>query len=128
MACRAALAGVAAWLAPSAFSQPAGDAVMLDFARRELEAGRATLIDVRKPPEHATGIARGAQLLPMRQFASRLHEISRDPSRPALLICHTQNRSSATLRLLREKGHANVRFVQGGMCEWSKRGWPVVKP
>ena len=104
------------------------DSVTLEVARAELESGRAVLIDIREPNEHAGGIAAGAQLLPMRQISTRLSEIPTDPNKPVLLICNTQNRSSATLAALREKGYGPVRFVQGGMSEWMKRGWPVVKP
>jgi rhodanese-related sulfurtransferase len=106
----------------------ANDSVSLDVARTELEAGRATLIDVREPNEHATGIAKGAQLLPMRQIGARLSEIPTATDKPVFLICNTQNRSSATLIALREKGFKNLHFVQGGMSEWVRRGWPVVKP
>ncbi len=102
--------------------------VSLDTARAEHEAGRAVLIDIREPNEHATGVARGARLLPMSQLGSRLAEISTDPKQPVLLICNTQNRSSRTLKSLRERGYANVRFVEGGMSEWARRGWPLVKP
>ena len=106
----------------------AGDSVSLEVARAELEAGRVILIDIREPGEHATGVATGAQLLPMRQIKRRLSEIPADGAKPVLLICHTQNRSSATLLALREQGFGHVRFVQGGMSEWVRRGWPVVKP
>jgi rhodanese-related sulfurtransferase len=106
----------------------ATDSVTLDFARAELEAGRAVLIDIREPSEHATGVAKGAQLLPMRQLGARLAEIPIATDKPVLLICNTQNRSSSTLSALRERGYPHVRFVQGGMSEWMRRGWPVVKP
>lgn len=106
----------------------AADSVSLDFARTEHEAGRAVLIDIREPDEHATGVAKGAQRLPMRQLGARLAEIPTAPDKPVFLICNTQNRSSATLSALREKGYKHVRFVQGGMSEWVRRGWPVVKP
>lgn len=106
----------------------ASDSVTLDVARAEFEAGRAILIDIREPNEHATGVAKGAQLLPMRQLNTRLAEIPTAPDKPVLLICNTQNRSSSTLAALRERGYAHVRFVQGGMSEWNRRGWPVVKP
>ena len=102
--------------------------VDLAMARAEHEAGRAVLIDIREPAEHASGVARGAQLLPMRQLAARLAEIPTDPRRPVLLICNTQNRSSATARALRQRGFAHVRYVQGGMSEWVRRGWPIVAP
>jgi len=104
------------------------DSVTLDAARKEVESGKATLVDVREPQEHAGGVAPGAQLLPMRQLAARLSELPNDPKRPLLLICHSQNRSSATYKFLREKGYTNVRFVQGGMGEWMRRGWPLVRP
>lgn len=102
--------------------------VDLAMARAEHEAGRAVLIDIREPAEHASGVARGAQLLPMRQLANRLGEIPTDPRRPVLLICNTQNRSSATAQALRQRGFTNVRYVKGGMSEWARRGWPLVAP
>ena len=103
-------------------------AVSVEHARAEHEAGRALLIDIREPDEFATGVAAGAKLLPMRQLGARLGEIPTDPNMPVLLICRTQNRSSATLRALRERGYGHVRYVHGGMSEWARRGWPMVKP
>lgn len=127
-----ALAGAAAVGGLAAFRLPGrgdGAAVSLDQARLEHESGRAILIDIREPAEHATGVAQGARLLPMRQLRERLAEIPRDPAKPVLLICNTQNRSSATLRALRELGgYEHVRYVDGGMSEWARRGWPMVKP
>lgn len=128
----AVLAG-SAGLGAFAFTGQGGasppDRIGLEAARAEFEAGRAVLIDIREPAEHATGVAAGARLLPMRQLASRLAEIPTDPSRPVLLICNTQNRSRATLQALRERGgYDHVRFVEGGMSEWARRGWPMVAP
>lgn len=104
------------------------ESVSLDVARQELESGKSIVIDIREPQEHASGVAPGMQLLPMRQLAARISEIPNDPKRPVLLICNTQNRSSATWKYLRERGYTNVRFVQGGMSEWTRRAWPLVKP
>ena len=100
--------------------------VSLDQARAEHEAGKALLVDIREPEEHATGVAPGARLLPMRQLSVRLAELPRD--RPVLLICNTQNRSRSTFDALRERGWTNLRFVNGGMSEWNRRGWKTVKP
>lgn len=115
-------------LAACSESLAKSDVVTLDFARAEHEAGRVVLIDIREPLEHATGVAKGVQLLPMRQLSTRLSEIPPADGKPVLLICNTQNRSSATLRALREKGYAHVRYVDGGMSEWARRNWPMVKP
>jgi rhodanese-related sulfurtransferase len=129
---RLALRGLAAGaLAARAGLHPArasADAVSLDDARAALDSGRAVLIDIREPDEHATGVAAGARLLPMSQISRRLGEIPTDPTQPVLLICNTQNRSGATLKALRQRGYGHVRFVNGGMSEWARRGWPMVKP
>ena len=106
----------------------AADFVDLDEARRALADGKAILIDIREPDEHATGVAPGARLLPMRQLAARLGEIPNQPGRQVLLICQTQSRSGAVARLLRQRGYAEVRYVNGGMSEWARRGWPMVRP
>lgn len=124
----AASAIALALLAAGCKEDTADRAVSLDFARAELEAGRAILIDIREPDEHATGVAPGARLLPMSQLPTRAGEIPVDPGKPVLLICRTQNRSSAVLQALREHGYAHARYVQGGMSEWARRGWPLVKP
>jgi rhodanese-related sulfurtransferase len=116
-----ALAASASWAADS-------PSVNLDTARAEHEAGRAILIDIREPREHARGVAPGARLLPLSQIRQRIGEIPTDPSQPVLLICNTQNRSGALMRSLRESGLEHVRFVHGGMSEWARRGWPMQVP
>lgn len=127
---RLALAGVAlcALGATGAGRAQSTDAVSLEAARSELEAGRAIVFDIREPAEHANGVAPGMRLLPMRQLGARLGEIPTDPDQPVLLICNTQNRSRATLQALRERGYRHVRYVEGGMSEWVRRGWPLVPP
>lgn len=104
------------------------DVVSLEEARAAHEAGRAVLIDIRERNEHVKGVAQGARLLPMSQLRQRVAEIPTDPAMPVLLICHTQNRSSATLKALRQSGYDHVRYVHGGMSGWVRRGWPVVAP
>ena len=118
------LAAALALAAAQARAQP--DAVSLEQARAEQQAGKAVLVDIREPDEHATGVAPGARLLPMRQLPRRLAELPRD--QPVLLICNTQNRSRATLDALRAQGWTNLRYVNGGMSEWTRRGWPTVPP
>lgn len=122
------LAGTAgaALLLASSRSQAQSAVVTLDQARADSEAGRALLVDIREPDEHATGVASGARLLPMSQLPGRLSELPKD--RPVLLICNTQNRSRATFDALRQRGYTNLQFVQGGMSEWARRRWPMVAP
>ncbi len=128
----AALCSPFAWALAFAQTGTANEQVTLEEARRLHEAGAAVLIDIRESEEHASGVAAGAKLLPMSQLSQRVREIPLDPAKPVLLICRTQNRSSATLRALRrqlgEQTYAHLRFVHGGMSDWAKRGWPMVVP
>jgi rhodanese-related sulfurtransferase len=102
--------------------------VSLDQARAEHESGKALMIDIREAKEHATGVAQGVVLLPMSQVAQRISEIPKQAHQSVLLICNTQNRSRAVTEALQEQGFTNIRYVNGGMSEWAKRGWPMVKP
>lgn len=101
--------------------------VTLDQARSALASGSAIVFDIREPEEHARGVAAGVRLLPMSQLAQRLSEIPKDGKKPVYLMCNTQNRSSTTWKALQERGgYEHVQFVEGGMSEWTRRGWPVV--
>jgi rhodanese-related sulfurtransferase len=117
------------------FSLPANSAshtpsqvVSVAEGRKLFESKEVLLIDIRETSEHATGVAEGAQLLPMSQLRHRVSEIPSDPNQPVLIICNTQNRSSRVVKALREAGWKNVRYVHGGMSQWANNGWPMVKP
>ena len=125
---RAAGLAVAALIWGPVAAQSALPRVSLEQARADHEAGRVTLIDLREPSEHATGVAKGAQLLPLSQLARRAGEIPRNPDKPVYLICNTQNRSQAALKALQEQGWKRLHYVHGGMSAWAARGWPMVKP
>lgn len=102
--------------------------VSLEEGRQLFETKQVLMFDIREPKEHATGVASGAVLLPMSQLNQRLNEIPKDPARPVLLICNTQNRSGKVAQGMKEAGWTNVRYVHGGMSTWAKNGWPMVKP
>jgi rhodanese-related sulfurtransferase len=115
--------------APAASSAAQPEAVSLEEARAQFEAGKALLIDIREPQEQTQGVVKGARLLPKSQLTQRLAEIPTDPARPVFLICASQNRSRATVADLRARGgYSHVRYVSGGMNGWVKQGWPTVKP
>ena len=104
------------------------DKVTLQQARIEHEAGRALLIDIRETREHQSGVVQGALLLPMSQLPQKQTLIPKNPEQPVLLICNTQNRSKSSLAKLKEQGYENIKYVDGGMSEWTSKGWPMVKP
>ena len=122
------LLGMASWLLPACSPEVALPHVSLEQARAEHASGKVLMIDIREPQEHATGVAQGVVLLPMSQVAQRVAEIPKQADQPVLLICNTQNRSRAVTEALQAQGFTNIRYVDGGMSEWARRGWPMVKP
>jgi rhodanese-related sulfurtransferase len=99
--------------------------VPLEAARDALEKSSAVVVDIREPNEYASGVAKGALLIPMSQLGRRLGEL---PKQPFLVICNTQNRSSMIVEKLHAAGYTHASYVKGGMSLWASRGWPMVKP
>lgn len=106
----------------------AGSSVTLEEARTALDKSSAIVIDIRETSEHATGVAKGARLIPMGQLGKRLNELPKPGEQPLLIICNTQNRSSKIVEQLQAAGFTNASYVQGGMSLWAGRGWTMVKP
>lgn len=106
----------------------AGSSVTLEEARTALDKSSAIVIDIRETSEHATGVAKGARLIPMVQLGKRLNELPKPGEQPLLIICNTQNRSSKIVEQLQVAGFTNASYVQGGMSQWAARGWTMVKP
>lgn len=106
----------------------AGSSVTLEEARTALDKSSAIVIDIRETSEHATGVAKGARLIPMGQLGKRLNELPKPGEQPLLIICNTQNRSSKIVEQLQAAGFTNASYVQGGMSLWAARGWTMVKP
>lgn len=114
------------WISMQAMAASAP--VTLDEMRNAIAAQSAVVIDIREPFEHATGVAKGAVLMPMSTLAVRLSELPKPNGKPLLVVCNTQNRSSKIVEQLQAAGYTNARYVQGGMSQWVARGLPLVKP
>ncbi len=106
----------------------AAPSITLEEARAALDASSAVVIDIREPSEHATGVAKGARLIPMGQLGKRLDTLPKPGTQPLLIICNTQSRSSKIVEQLHAAGFTNASYVHGGMSQWAARGWPMVKP
>lgn len=109
-------------------AQAAAPSVTLEYAREALQKSSAVVVDIREPGEHATGVAKGALLIPMGQLAKRLGELPKPGKDPVLVICNTQNRSSRIVEQLHAAGYSNASYVKGGMSQWAAQSWPMVKP
>lgn len=70
-------------------------------ARAEVEAG-AVLLDVRTPPEFASGSIPGAKNLPLDRLEGRIAEL--DKARKVIVFCRSGNRSATAASILRRHG------------------------
>lgn len=86
---------------------------------------RLQVLDVRETREFndALGHIHGAQLLPLTELASRLHELDRQ--RPLVAVCRSGTRSAQACVLLAKAGFTQVANLAGGLLRWRAQGHPV---
>src|SRR5881394_1324903 len=75
------------------------------------------LIDVREPFEFEIARINGAKLVPLGEIAERADELQRE--QPVVVHCHSGRRSAQAVRLLQQRGFANVYNLEGGIDAWS---------
>jgi sulfur-carrier protein adenylyltransferase/sulfurtransferase len=86
---------------------------------RRLAAGESLrLVDVREPHELEISHIAGADLIPLGQLASRLHEL--DSAREMVVFCKSGTRSARALELLAGAGFRKVRNLRGGINAWAE--------
>lgn len=92
-------------------------------ALEAVRAGKATLIDIRTPPEwKQTGVAQDAKLVNMLHpqgavgFMNEvLAKVGGNKAAPIVLICRTGNRTGQVQRYLQSQGFTQVYHVPEGM-------------
>ncbi len=82
------------------------------------------LLDVREPWEYEAARIAGAQLVPLREVASRIAEI--DGARDIVAICHHGGRSLQAAMFLEKQGFKRVHNLTGGIDAWSRTVDPSV--
>jgi len=82
------------------------------------------LIDVREPFEYEIARIDGAKLIPLGEIAERVNELQRE--RPIVVHCHSGQRSARAVRLLQQRGFANLYNLEGGIDAWSDQIDPSV--
>lgn len=135
----AAAAAALMLLSINAFSREVGPTLAAPDAYAQAQAGKLTLIDIRRPDEwRHTGVAQGARRINMAHpqgaagFVQQVAaEVGGDKSAPIGLICRTGNRTTQMQQVLREAGFTQVYNINEGMAGsaagpgWIARGLPV---
>src|SRR6266403_1212757 len=83
------------------------------------------LIDVRETFEYEIARIDGAKLIPLREIAERADELQREG--PIVIHCHSGQRSAQAVRLLQQRGFANVYNLEGGIDAWANEIDPAMQ-
>lgn len=102
--------------------------VSLDTVRAALEAGTATVIDVREDSEWAAGHVPGAIHLGKGVLERDIERLVPDPDAPVILYCGGGYRSLLGADALQRMGYRNVASMVGGWTAWVGAGHAVVTP
>ena len=138
---RLSLAAAAALmlLSINACSRDSGPTLAAPDAYAQAQAGKLTLIDIRRPDEwRQTGVAKDALQINMAHpqgmagFVQQVTaELGGDRNAPIGLICRTGNRTTQMQQVLREAGFTQVYNIKEGMAGsaagpgWIARGLPL---
>lgn len=106
--------------------------IAIEDAARELQEGKATIVDLREPGERTqNGSIPGAVHAPrgMLEFyadpTSPYHIDAFDPDKRIILHCASGGRSALAADTLQEMGYTNVANLDGGFTAWKEAGKPV---
>jgi rhodanese-related sulfurtransferase len=93
------------------------------WSRLQLEP-TLLIVDVRDADEFAAGSIVGAQNLPHDHAISELPTIL-DSMRSVVFVCSFGQRSSSACAALRRLGFTAAVFLDGGLDEWTRAGFPL---
>lgn len=96
--------------------------------KQRLEQGPGPLVlDVRDAADFVgeLGHVAGAINIPLPELEARLGELEAGRDAPLAVLCRTDKRTAKAVALLRERGFAGLLFVDGGMVDWTRQGFPV---
>ncbi|MCM3905151.1 MAG: rhodanese-like domain-containing protein [Pyrinomonadaceae bacterium] len=83
------------------------------------------VLDVRRPPEYASGHVPGAIAEPLSNLKERISVLEIEPSKLTAVICAGGYRSSAATSILQQHGFVELLNVTGGTSAWIDAGYPV---
>lgn len=95
--------------------------------RRQVESGKAKLIDVREQSEWAAGHARGAAHMGKGVIERDIEERFPDKNLSLILYCGGGFRSALAADNLQKMGYRNVASMAGGWRAWQAEGGPTEK-
>jgi rhodanese-related sulfurtransferase len=99
--------------------------ISVQQAKEMIDKGDVFTLDVRTQEEYNAGHIRNSTLIPLQDLSKRLNEVPRD--RDILVYCKTGGRSTAASEILVNNGFTRIYNMKGGITEWTKAGYEIVK-
>ena len=93
-------------------------------ATRLINQKHAIIIDLRRVQDFTLGHLPNARHIPADELVTRVDEISRFKSRPAILVGQGQN-SAKAVKTLKTQGFPDVFVLQGGVSAWIEASLPI---
>ena len=100
------------------------DITAKELAKRISEGEKIHLIDVREPHELEISHLEGADLIPLGQLASRMHELN--SAEEIVLFCKSGTRSVRALEILASAGFYEITNLKGGLNAWAREVDPTM--
>ena len=94
---------------------------------RLMNSGNALVLDVRATGEFGGGRIPKSKNIPLAEIDKRIDEIAKFKDKPVIVTCATNTRAGAAVRLLKQRGFADVYRLQGGFGAWQQASLPVEK-
>ncbi|TWO34321.1 rhodanese-like domain-containing protein [Seonamhaeicola sediminis] len=92
-----------------------------------IEKETPLLIDVRTPKEFEEGHIKNAKNIDFYSETFKEEMAKLDPNETLLLYCRSGGRSGKTAKILQEIGFKKVYDLEGGIIEWKKKGFKLIK-
>lgn len=105
-------------------------------AKQAIDAGNATVIDVREPDEVAeSGTVPGARNIPrgVLEIKADTELPMRDPSledrnQKVIVACGAGGQAALSAKSLKEMGFTDVSIIEGGVKGWKEAGYDTAPP
>ena len=99
--------------------------ISVQQAKEMIDKGEVFILDVRTQEEYNAGHIRNSTLIPVQDLSKRLNEVPQ--GRKILVYCKTGGRSTTASEILVNNGFTQIYNMKGGITEWTKAGYEVVK-
>jgi adenylyltransferase/sulfurtransferase len=90
-----------------------------ELKKRMDQGVKIKILDVRENHEYKICRIDGSQLIPLGELSHRLSDL--DSNLEIVVHCHYESRSVEAVKILRENGFQNVKWLKGGIDAWSEK-------